>query len=126
MSRHLLDIKRYLKTKYPKYRMMNWFSRKINYDYNIFLKKPKKIKYIKNLGYNFTFIQKVIDSGLPLFVFFQNKQYPVYVVGYVRCQLSNYKTKRFLLIQDNQINEATFIDYDNIGIFSKIMIIKER
>ena len=40
--------------------------------------------------------------------------------------LRKYKTKRFLLIQDNKINKTAFIDYDNIGMFSRIMIIKER
>lgn len=126
MSNFLLDIRVYLKTKYPKYKVMNWFSRKIDYDYNTFLRKPRNFKYIKNIGYNFAFIQKIIDNGFPLFVFFQNKQYPVYVVGYVKCKLSNHKTKRFLLIQDNKINKTAFIDYDNMGMFSRIMIIKER
>ena len=91
--------------------------------------KDTKVRYLKNIGYNFSLIKKTLDAGTPLILsmhsdgrqYYQN--HSVLIIGYKEYKLSNINTqkiKRFLMVQDNWTKEVSFIDYDKLSIISSI------
>lgn len=91
--------------------------------------KDTKVRYLKNIGYNFSLIKKTLDAGNPLILsmhsdgrqYYQN--HSVLIIGYKEYKLSNISTqkiKRFLMVQDNWTKEVSFIDYDKLSIISSI------
>ena len=91
--------------------------------------KDTKVRYLKNIGYNFSLIKKTLDAGNPLILsmhsdgrqYYQN--HSVLIIGYKEYKLSNintHKIKRFLMVQDNWTKEVSFIDYDKLSIISSI------
>lgn len=91
--------------------------------------KDTKVRYLKNIGYNFSLIKKTLDAGNPLILsmhsdgrqYYQN--HSVLIIGYKEYKLSNINTqkiKRFLMVQDNWTKEVSFIDYDKLSIISSI------
>lgn len=91
--------------------------------------KDTKVRYLKNIGYNFSLIKKTLDAGTPLILsmYSDGRQYyqnhSVLIIGYKEYKLSNINTqkiKRFLMVQDNWTKEVSFIDYDKLSIISSI------
>ena len=93
------------------------------------IRKDTKVRYLKNIGYNFSLIKKTLEAGTPLILsmhsdgrnYYQN--HSVLIIGYREYKLSNINTqkiKRFLMVQDNWTKEVSFIDYDKLSIISSI------
>ena len=93
------------------------------------IRKDTKVRYLKNIGYNFSLIKKTLVAGTPLILsmhsdgrqYYQN--HSVLIIGYKEYKLSNINTqkiKRFLMVQDNWTKEVSFIDYDKLSIISSI------
>lgn len=91
------------------------------------IKRETKVRFIKNIGYNFNLIKQTIDAGTPIILSMYSdgrnyySNHSVLIVGYREYSLNNSKKAiRFLMVQDNWNKNVSFIDYEKLSIVSSI------
>jgi hypothetical protein len=123
-------IKEYAKEKFiyttksgTKTIFINTILKNFNKHYNLNLKSFQKS--IKGIGYNFSTIKSVIDTGKPVILSVSSANYGYYkshtilIRGYIIYKINN-KNITLLIINDNWSSGMRFIDYDTISCISSI------
>ena len=85
------------------------------------IKKKAKGRYLKNIGFNYNFIQDQIKLGNPILLNISKdgrdyyKNHTVLIIGYAIIE-----NIRFLIVFDNWHTQITYIDYEKLSTISSI------